>query len=75
MSATEQLNPIAHFQTIFSEDALSLGDGNRQVFVPTGFYKVSVLTLLERHKEPHFTLVSTERYPIEQYGNSMFHLL
>lgn len=25
--------------TIFSEDALSLGDGNRQVFVPTGFYK------------------------------------
>lgn len=25
--------------TMFSEDALSLGDGNRQVFVPTGFYK------------------------------------
>ncbi|XP_021915452.1 atrial natriuretic peptide receptor 1-like isoform X4 [Zootermopsis nevadensis] len=25
--------------TVFSEDALSIGDGNRQVFVPTGFYK------------------------------------
>ncbi|XP_069679503.1 atrial natriuretic peptide receptor 1-like isoform X3 [Periplaneta americana] len=25
--------------TIFSEDALSIGDGNRQIFVPTGFYK------------------------------------
>jgi hypothetical protein len=26
---------------VFSEDALSIADGNRQVFVPTGFYRVS----------------------------------
>jgi hypothetical protein len=34
-------------QTIFSEDAMSIGDGTRQMFVPTGFYKVSF-----RHTAP-----------------------
>jgi hypothetical protein len=41
-----ELMSLLSLQTIFSEDAMSIGDGTRQIFVPTGFYRVSNVSAL-----------------------------